>query len=416
VLVTLGLTAAACTAAPAAPKHHTPPPVLGQQHGSPEVTGQPAPAGTGQLASVSCAGPLHCWAVGTTGTTAAVTTPTTSTPTTTTASPPTTITVVDATVDGGRTWVAEPLALQGTPALTGISCPDVQGCMTVGLSGTAQAGLVLTTQTGGADWEQASIPAGSIVLTGVDCTSVSDCTVIASDGTTFWSALSTNFGRTWARGGDLPAGLEGATGVSCLPGAACLVTGFTPTTGGHGQGAVVISVDGGATWTAAAVPAGTGLLQSASCATLTTCLAVGTTSTTVSAVVPAKGAILTSDDGGHTWLRATESPSVNDIFGVDCPSAVICAMVGTKWVGQPAVGTGAVAQSHNGGASFAAATTAYTPLPLTALACPTPSRCVAVGGDTVARIVLAHPRSHHARSTTTSRTVPSTKVHSHPMR
>jgi hypothetical protein len=116
--------------------------------------------------------------------------------------------------------------------------------MTVGLSGTAQAGLVLTTQTGGADWEQASIPAGSIVLTGVDCTSVSDCTVIASDGTTFWSALSTNFGRTWARGGDLPAGLEGATGVSCLPGAACLVTGFTPTTGGHGQGAVVISVPG----------------------------------------------------------------------------------------------------------------------------------------------------------------------------
>jgi hypothetical protein len=372
--------------------------------------GQPAPAGTGQLDSVSCAGPLHCWAVGTTGTTASATTSTTSTtpttPTTsTTAPPPTTITVVDATVDGGRTWAAEPLSLAGTPALTGISCPSVQSCMAVGLSGSAQAGLVLTTRRGGADWEEASIPAGAIVVTAVDCTSVSDCTAISSDDTTFWSALSTNFGQTWQRGGNLPAGLQGAAALSCVPGASCLVTGFTATTGGHGQGAVVLSLDGGTTWTAAQVPAGTGLLQNASCATPTSCLAVGTTSTTVSAVVPAKGAVLTSDDGGHTWIRSLGANSVNDIFGVDCPSAVICAMVGTRWVGQPAVGTGAAAQSRDGGASFAASTTAYTPLPLTALACLTPRLCVAVGGDTVARIVLPHParrRTHPSTSQTTS--------------
>jgi hypothetical protein len=37
-------------------------------------------------------------------------------------------------------------------------------------------------------------------------------------------------------------------------------------------------------------------------------------------------------------------------------------MVGTKWVGDPAIGTGGVAQSRNGGTSFNAATTEYTPL------------------------------------------------------
>jgi hypothetical protein len=402
LLATLALTAAACTNA-VAPKAHRDPPVLGQRRGAAAV-GQPAPEGTGQLDAVSCADALHCWAVGTPG---ATTTPASgSDPGSTTSSVPAVVAtaVVDATVDGGRSWTAEPLSFPAAPALTGISCPLVRLCMAVGLSGLAPTGTVLTTQRGGADWRAAAAPAGAIVVTSVDCTSATDCTVIAGDGTTFWSALSTDFGRTWARGGNLPAGLQGAGGLSCVPGAACLVTGYTLTTGGHGQGAIVISLDGGTTWSAADVPAGTGLLQSVACAAVTTCLAVGTTSTTVSAVVPAHGAVLVSNDDGHTWSPAPEAPSVNDGFGVDCPSSLICAMVGTKWVGHPAVGTGAVAQSRDGGGSFVASTTSYTPLPLTALACPTAQRCVAVGGDTVARVTLAQARrrSHRPRTTTPS--------------
>ena len=63
-------------------------------------------------------------------------------------------------------------------------------------------------------------------------------------------------------------------------------------------------------------------------------------------------------------------------------------MVGTDWVGLPAVGTGAVAQSVDGGQTFRASTAAYVPLSLTALACPTSTACVAVGGNTVARLTL----------------------------
>jgi photosystem II stability/assembly factor-like uncharacterized protein len=371
--------------------------------------GQPAPAGTGQLDAVSCAGPLHCWAVGTPETSSA-TTPSSGATTASTA-PPTTTTsagtpaggaVIDATSDGGLTWTAEPVSLPGTPALTGISCPDVQHCMAVGLSGTATSGLVLTTRRAGADWRAATAPAGAVVVTAVDCSTAVDCTAIASDGTTFWSALSTDFGRTWQRGGDLPPGLQGADGLSCTPGAACLVTGFTATTGGHGQGAIVLSLNGGTTWTAADVPAGTGLLQSVTCATMSSCLAAGTTSSTVSAVVPAKGALLASDDGGHTWMRAVRASWVDDIFAVDCPSPLVCAMVGAKWIGHPAVGTGAVAQSRNGGTTFVASRTAYTPLPLTALACPTASHCVAVGGDTVARLTLVRPETSRSHGSTTS--------------
>jgi hypothetical protein len=410
VLVTLGLTVAACTST-ANGHGSAAPPVLGQPPGTPAVVGQPAPAGTGQLAAVACAGGGHCWAVGTPGLLTPVATPasadpgttaTTATTSTTTTTPATPATVVDATVDGGRAWVAQPLALSPAPALTGISCPTVQLCMAVGLSGSAAEGIVLTTHRAGSVWGQVTTPAGATVITSVECVSAVDCTVIASDGTAYWSAHSADFGHTWQRGGTLPAGLQDAGALSCVVGGPCLVTGFTPTTAGHGQGAIVVSADRGATWTAANVPAGTGLLQGAVCATVTSCLAAGTTSTTVSAVVPAKGAILTSQDGGQTWDASPFTSSIDDVFGIDCPSPRICAMVGTKWVGRPSVGTGVVAQSHDSGLSFTASTTAYTPLPLTAVACSSPRACVAVGGNTVARLMLNPARPHHSSTTTTA--------------
>lgn len=312
--------------------------------------------------------------------------------------PPSPAAVIDATVDGGKSWVGEPLTLTPAPALTGISCPTAGLCMAVGLSGTGATGIVLTTSDGGTTWTQAAIPAGAIVITSVECAATTDCTAIASDGTAFWSAHSTDFGHTWEREGDLPPGLQDAGKLSCVAGGACLVTGFTATTAGHGQGAIAISTDGGVTWTAAALPAGTGLVQGAFCATISSCLAVGTTSTTVSAVVPAQGALLTSDDGGHTWARTAAAPPIDDIYGIDCPSPVVCAMVGTDWIGSPAVGTGAVARSSVGGAAFAASKTEYTPLALTALSCPTTQRCIAVGADTVARITLPRPRASRGAS------------------
>ena len=42
--------------------------------------------------------------------------------------------------------------------------------------------------------------------------------------------------------------------------------------------------------------------------------------------------------------------------------------------------------------TFRISPTAYTPITLTALSCPTTSGCVAVGGDTVARLTLLQPK------------------------
>jgi photosystem II stability/assembly factor-like uncharacterized protein len=394
VLVTLGLTAAACTTTTAA-KAPVEPRVLGQQKGTPAVVGQPAPAGTGQLDAVTCSGPTDCWAVGAPGATAAASSSTTS------SAPPVPV-VIDATVDGGKTWSAQAVTLTPAPALTGISCPSIRLCMAVGLSGTGTAGVVLTTNDAGATWAQAPVPTGALFVSSVMCAAATDCTAIASDDTSFWSAHSTDFGHTWTKEGNLPPGLLDAGNLSCVAGAACLVTGYTATAAGHGQGAIAISTDNGVTWAAATIPTGTGLLQDAVCATISSCLAVGTTSNTVSAVVPAKGELLTSDDGGHTWVSAAAGQPVDDMFGIDCPSRSTCVVVGTNWSGTPAIGTGAVARSTDGGATFAASATEYTPLALTSLSCPTAQRCVAVGGNTVARMTLPSTGSSSTGSSDTA--------------
>jgi photosystem II stability/assembly factor-like uncharacterized protein len=393
-LTAAGLMVSAClTGSPTRPADTTK--VLGQQSPSTTVIGQPAPAGTGELGAVSCADPLHCWAVGIPGPNASL-----AAPATTTTAPP--VTVIAATVNGGRTWKAQLVSLPAPPELSGVSCPTVSSCMAVGSTGAVPgAGIVLVTHDRGATWTPATAPSGSFVLTSVLCSSLSDCTAITSDGTNTWSARSVDFGLSWTKQGNLPPGFSNPRDLWCGATGTCLVAGYTPTSTGHGQAAIALSDDGGQTWIAATVPPNLGVLQDAACATPTSCLAVGTTSTTVSDVVPATGQQLVSADGGHTWTVSPLAPPVDDVYAIDCPSAQVCAIVGTDWVGHPTVGSGGVARSADGGTTYSVSTTAYVPLTLTALACPRVTACVAVGNDTVAHITLPVPKAarsaHQAR-------------------
>ncbi len=188
-----------------------------------------------------------------------------------------------------------------------------------------------------------------------------------------------------------PPGFSNPRTLWCGLQGTCLIAGYTPTSTGHGQGAVALSADGGQTWSAATVPANSGVLQDATCPAPGTCIAVGTTSTTVSDVIPAAGQLLASADGGRTWTLSPLTPPVDDVYGIDCPTAKVCAIVGTNWSGQPALGTGAVARTSDGGSTYTALRTAYVPLTLTAVACPGAAQCLAVGGDSTARITLPAP-------------------------
>ena len=355
--------------------------VLGEPTGTPLAVGQPAPPGTGDLGAVSCATARRCWAVGVAGPNPA---------------PATGVTVIAATTNGGLSWTAQHVAGGSTPQLSAVSCPTATDCMAVGSNGASLpgSGVVVTTSDAGATWALAASPQNALAVASVTCASPSDCTALVSDGTSTWSAHSADFGVSWVKEGNLPVLFLTGSDLTCFAGGTCIDAGYVPTATGHGEGAVAVSADGGQTWALATVPSGSGVLQSTTCISSSVCLAAGTTATTVSDVVPAKGELLRSTDGGHTWEPATGAVPVDDVYGVACPSAKQCAMVGTRWVGLPAVGTGAVAESADAGLTFRDSATAYIPITLTAVACPTAAGCVAVGGDTVARLTLLQPKRH----------------------
>jgi len=359
--------------------------VLGEAKGTPLAVGQPAPSGTGELGALSCATARRCWAVG-----VADPDPT----------PGTGVTVIAATTNGGATWKPQQVTGGSTPQLSGVSCPTATECMAVGSNGASLpgSGVVVRTSDGGATWSPAVSPQNALVVLSVTCASPVDCTAIVSDGTSTWSAHSPDFGQTWQQEGNLPSSFLPENDLTCMAGGTCIDAGYVPTSNSHGQGAVAVSADGGQTWTLASVPSGIGVLQSTACPSTSVCLAAGTTGTTVSDVIPAQGELLRSTDGGHTWEQSPGTLPVEDVYGLACPSTGQCAMVGTFWFGLPAVGVGAVAQSTDAGVTFRSSPTSYTPITLAAVACPSTSTCIAVGGHTVARITLLHAARHPAAS------------------
>ena len=382
VLAVVALTAAACSSQPTTPG---PAAVLGQAKGTALVSGKPAPGKVGELGAVACADAQRCWAVGVPGPNDAL--------------PVGNATVIVATTDGGSTWTPQSVVGGYTPELSGIACPTKNDCIAVGSNGSS-SGVIVVTHNGGANWQSATTPTGAIAVDSVICAGLAQCTALVSNGTSVWSARTDDFGQTWTQLGNLPTSFVADGALFCSSGSTCLVPGYVPTSAGHGQGAIARSSDGGQTWSGATLPSTAGVVQATDCVTTTLCLAAGSTSTTVSDVAPGQGELLRSVDGGTTWTAAT-APPVDDVYGLDCPSQLLCAMVGTNWSGDPSVGSGAVAQSEDGGGTFKTSPAAYAPISLTSIACPDTKTCIAAGGDVLARVALVAPPKPHKSSTTT---------------
>jgi len=344
------------------------------------VVGQPAPSGTGGLEAVSCPSARDCWAVGTPP------------PTTSASAGVPAVLALDTTTDGGVSWHTLHVAVANPMELVGISCPDRADCIAVGaINGSGQLlGGVLATADGGRSWHSLAAPSGAVDLVGVSCTTAQRCMVLATDGSTYWSETTADGGRIWQRGGGLPAGFGGASGVTCTSSGTCLVAGYTSASPGKGTGAIAFSVDAGTGWAAASVPTGIGLLHDVSCGSALNCIAVGTLATSSTDVTPGRGAILTSEDGGQTWASVPPPPGVNDAFGVSCPTAKRCATVGTVWAPtNPPTPIGGVVTSRDGGASWKTPRAVYIPVGLVSVDCPVATSCVAVGNDVAARIALS---------------------------
>jgi len=351
------------------------------------VVGQPAPPGTGFLTAVACGSSRRCWAVG-------------QPPAGTLTGPAkTTTVVVDSTTDGGISWRAQEIEMLGPTSLTSIACAGTSTCMAVGSVdvGGSAVGAVLVTTDGGRSWSSVGPPSGSSNLSAVTCAAAGQCLVLASGATGSWSASTSDDGQVWQQTGSLPAGFVGSNALACTGPTQCVTVGYVAKAPGQGAGAVAVTDDGGASWTLGTVPAGTGLLHGVTCPTLLSCIAAGTAATATSGITQAKGQLLASTDGGHTWTSVPAPDGLDDIFSIDCPTATSCIAVGTRWTSsKPPTPVGGAVVSTDAGASWAVPPLRYLPSDITAVTCPTGTECLAAGGDVVAQVTLPAPAHHRA--------------------
>ena len=178
--------------------------------------------------------------------------------------------------------------------------------------------------------------------------------------------MTTDGGQSWTV--TVPPLMNGYVmdAVTCPTSNECIAEGRTNTSQMSDE--FFVTTDFGSSWSA--VPAtGSGSLESISCSSAATCVAVG-------------GSVVTTDNGGMSWSPVTSYPRPNGgLSGVSCAMATSdCEAVGAE-IGT--TDTGVVLLSVDNGATWTSGTLPNGVAPLNAISCVSGSTCVAVGSDIV---------------------------------
>jgi hypothetical protein len=221
-------------------------------------------------------------------------------------------------------------------AFTGVSCTSATACTAVGYYGKSSGGyLTLAARWNGSSWAIQATPNPSGAMgsrfSGVSCTSATACTAVGtyinSGGITMTLVERWN-GTSWAiQATPTPSGAKASvfSGVSCVSATACTAAGY------YIAGAVLTLAErwNGASWAIQATPnpSTSSSFSGVSCASATACTAAGHSASSVSNVT------LAERWNGSSWaIQATPNPSgaMDSVFnGVSCASATTCTAVGS---------------------------------------------------------------------------------------
>jgi photosystem II stability/assembly factor-like uncharacterized protein len=257
--------------------------------------------------------------------------------------------------------------------MNAVTCPSTTTCYTVGNGGT-----ILKTSNAGQSWISQTSGVSSN-LSSVSCYSESGCVAVGTAAATTLAAASaagaTNIkvssitglaaGQTIAIDTGANQELGTIATVGTMGAAGTGVTLNAPLVDAHASGAAVAGLSAalrttdGSAWSAATGQV-FGSLNAVSCASPTSCTAVGTS-----------GAIDVSGDGGATW-SAQASGSTATLSAVACPGPTTCFVTGSATSGTALMlrttdGQTWSPQTIGGGQSLAA------------LACLDTSNCFAAG-------------------------------------
>jgi hypothetical protein len=419
-MAVVAMVATACTSSPSGSRV-TPSTIAAGSPWTGAFTPVDLPAPVNSLSALDCSTAKACWAVGST---------------VGNADAPNGAAVI-ASVDGGAKWTNQ--VVPGTVGyLSGISCSDRHRCTAVGQTSAGQAAII-STADGGTTWVLQTAPAGILDITTVSCRPDDSCVAIGSATGGLVSLGSASPASGWVQQAALPATISGATDLSCTDVTDCWVTGFSSVDVDHASGVVVLTTDGGATWSTVITPPGIGYLSGVSClpgpatadgalpttpttttpttvatsattapsaagttTTTTTpvptttavptpppsttpvvgvaggnCTVVGTTATTLSGSRTGHGLVLTTANGGATWTSQSITASAASLRDVSCPIIGSCVAVGSSVAASPQAGL--VILTGSAGRPWKHPANLGIPQPVLAVSCVSRSHCVMVG-------------------------------------
>ena len=293
---------------------------------------------------------------------------------------------VEVTRDGGKTW--QPAPTKGETPLSNVACSSTRECafLEAPLSGKP---VLVETADAGKTWASRPGPPGlsgdSIGSIALSCPSASTCTVVASSfqqtGTS-GAFVTEDGGQTWSAS---PMPTAAPSQVQCFPNARCISTGAGAP--GRPLGASY-STDSGLHWAPAVVPSVPGgpvRPVTLSCSSSEMCLAVSLS------YGAARAALAVSGNGGESWstVQAQGLPAGKVFTGLACPTASVCWVSGNTPLhladGKVTVGDTAgavVLSSANGGRTWLSAGLPKGFTGIGPLSCPNPSTCFALAFKT----------------------------------
>jgi hypothetical protein len=219
----------------------------------------------------------------------------------------------------GTAWKIQPIPNPASGNLDSVACTTAANCIAVGSTGSGP----LAEHWNGTSWSPMSVPAAAGGLAGVSCTSASACTAVDGGGLAErWN------GKTWATQTlAVPANTQiNIYGVKCISATACTAVGSQ-----HDASfsflLTLAEFWNGNSWQIQPTPNPAGVIGSElfaiSCTALNACTAIGSGSGT-------SGAVLFAENwNGASWQIQSMAGS-GQLQSVSCASATACMAVGGK--------------------------------------------------------------------------------------
>jgi hypothetical protein len=233
--------------------------------------------------------------------------------------------------------------MNATAQLQAVSCPATGNCFVVGYYEGGETPVTLAYRWNGS-WAAQRVPSpgSEAELTSVSCSSATACEAVGWYSNTVGVDLPLAErwnGTRWAwQGIPNPSAATTAdlTGVSCVPSGVCTAVGYYTTNGGGSPVENALAERwNGTRWTIQPVPTPSGngapYLASVSCATGTTCMAVGTADGAISGGSGPPSPIAEQWTAASGW-SIVSAPTVGqqdtELYGVSCSAANACIAVG----------------------------------------------------------------------------------------